>query len=169
MSPGACDKYCLVRASGEEFAVPASQVREIVANVAVITVPGCQTTLAGICHVRNEFLPVLRCAAEWTQDTDLVGDQPLLIVHGAHGPWALAVDVAIGLASLEPALCLDGALADVWSDAVVGTASYQDRVVRVLDPAALYRSAERQLREHFEHWPLPAPAEDGGVSWEKDA
>jgi hypothetical protein len=66
---------------------------------------------------------------------------------GPSGPWALQVDEVTSLASLEISVDSDVKFRDSWTAAVMGSATYGDRVVRVLDPNCLYRLAEQALQD----------------------
>lgn len=142
------EKYCVVCQGTSWFAIPAMSVREICARPPMTPIPGAQRVLAGICHVRNEFLPVLRLcclvAADESSDTN---EQLVLVMTGHNGPWALAVDKVAGLESLEASIDTDVRLDDGGSSVVIGSATYRDHVVRVLDPKGAYRFAERVLED----------------------
>jgi chemotaxis signal transduction protein len=155
MSHPPSEKYCVVRARGEGFAVPASAVREVLSDVTLVPLPHISSLLAGVCHVRSEFLPVIRLSALFDPTAaDSQASNHVVIVQGHNGPWALLVDEALALTALEPSLSIEPPSGgDAGPDAVIGTATFGDRIVRVLDVSATYRWAEKQLKESSPRWP----------------
>ncbi len=141
------DHYCVFRVDQNTFALAATDVREIVEMVPVVAVPRSAPCLAGLCHLRNEFVPVLSLPSMLgTPCVDRNKTEYLLVVDGPEGIWSLAISQAIGLERLE--MASTGAThADSHSRVVVGTASFRDRVVRILDSGRLYRMAVEVL-EH---------------------
>lgn len=143
----AVDKHCVFRVGSCWFSLLATAVREVTMAPDVVRVPGSHAALAGLCHARNEFIPVVRLAP-------LLGDaadQPapagkMLVLSGSAGNWALLVDEVIALESLETLMNPDARPGDLGSTTVLGTATCRDRVVRVLDPTSLYRRADELLR-----------------------
>jgi chemotaxis signal transduction protein len=146
----AYERYCILRKGDSWFAVPAMAVREVSSCDMTIPIPQSPPVLAGLCHLRDEFLPVL-------QLRDLAGDEStkanqggqLLVISGQGGPWALMVDQVVGLDSLEVSLDSDVRVPNGWTAAVMGSATYRDQVVRVLDPNRLYRLAEEELQSEW--------------------
>jgi chemotaxis signal transduction protein len=136
-----CDQYCIFCVGGADFAVSAAAVREVADLVPVVDVPRSAAALKGLCHHRNEFLPVLSLAALLGEPTGRDVDcHFLLVMEGADGPWALPIARAVALEPLEMA-----SIGETGGDAprpvVMGTASFRDGVVRVLDADRLYQAA----------------------------
>ena len=73
----------------------------------------------------------------------------MVIISGDHGPWGLLVDRVIGLIPLEVSLCSDVHGAQGWLAAVMGSATLEHRVVRVIDERALYRLATDTLNQYW--------------------
>jgi len=141
-----CEKYCLLRRGESWFGVPAFMVREITLAENMVPVPGTPDILAGLCHMRCEFVPVLDVPALSLQrQAPASPAEKLLVLSGAQGPWGLIVDEVETLQPLEVAVTADARGDDPWSAAVMGSSTYRDRVVHVLDPNALYRAAENAL------------------------
>ena len=143
-------KHCVFRCAGSWFSVPATAVRELRLAPSRVSVPGAPAALAGVCHVRSEFLPVLRLNVLLGDTADGAGESQLLVLTGSSGHWALLVTEVVALESLET-------LADpsspgthrrpaaMRSAAIRGTATYGDQIVQVIDPAALYRHVQDTL------------------------
>ena len=73
----ASEKYCLFHRATATFGLLASVVREVASRPPITVVPDADPFLAGICHIRNEFLPVLhlsefaaREGVPWYRTTD---------------------------------------------------------------------------------------------------
>ncbi len=66
-----CDQFCIFRVGSESFALAASSVREVAEHPPVVRVPDSPSALVGLCHLRNEFLPVLSL-----RDLLMEGDEP---------------------------------------------------------------------------------------------
>jgi chemotaxis signal transduction protein len=144
------EKYCVVRIGSSWFAIPALAVREIRTSDHVVPVPKSHAILAGLCHLGNEFLPVLRWFDQAAHEPSACGpDTQLVVVTGLSGDWAFAVDEVAGLASLDVSVDADTRSSDGWLAAVLGSATYRDKVVRLLDTNRLYRFAEREVRQRW--------------------
>lgn len=145
----ASEKYCLFHRATATFGLLASVVREVASRPPITVVPDADPFLAGICHIRNEFLPVLHLS-EFAAPKECRGtEQQIIVVSAASGPWALLVDRVIGLLPLEVSLCSDVGASHGWSAAVMGSATYQNQVVQVLDANALLRLAEDVLHRNL--------------------
>ena len=134
------DRYCVFQTGSSWFALPALSVREVSVRPKVDAVPRSDAVLAGICHIRNEFLPVVSLRAlSGETDASATAEQQMLVIVGLDGPWGLLIDRAVALEPLETSFAADSELADGWPGALTGSASHGDEVVRVLDPDRLYR------------------------------
>jgi chemotaxis signal transduction protein len=147
----AVDNYCVFRCGETWFSLPALSVREVMSSPKLFPVPHCHASLAGLCHVRNEFLPVVHLQVL------LGGEAPknsrggqLLIVNTTGVSWAFLIDRAVAIDSLDLSINPDIRLDDGLSAAFLGTATYGEHVVRVLDPNSLYRLAEESLRRGWQ-------------------
>jgi chemotaxis signal transduction protein len=143
------EKFCVFQRATATFGLLASVVREVALQPSLTVVPDADPLLAGICHIRNEFLPVIRLS-EFTVRQELVaGEQQIVVISAANGPWALLVDRVIGLLPLEVSLCSDVGASHGWSAAVMGSATYRNQIVQVLDANALLRLADDVLSRYW--------------------
>jgi purine-binding chemotaxis protein CheW len=143
------EKFCVFQRASATFGVLASVVREVALQPSVTFVPDADPLLAGICHIRNEFLPVIRLSEFSVRKEISVGEQQIIVISSANGPWALLVDRVIGLLPLEVSLCSDVGASHGWSAAVMGSATYRNQIVQVLDANALLRLAEDVLSRYW--------------------
>src|SRR5687767_12227615 len=112
--------YCVFRRGTSWFALPAESVREVLFRPAIVAVPNSDSVLAGLCHVRSDFLPVLSLHALLSGDPSCRPPEPqMLIVTGADGTWALLVDQVAALTSLETSAAAEVGFDDSWSTTVV--------------------------------------------------
>jgi purine-binding chemotaxis protein CheW len=139
------ERYCVVRRGASRFAVASLAVREVVPPDCFVSLPGSPTTVAGLCHQRNEFLVVLNLES-------LAGDVPssadrsqVLVLSGPHGPWGVLIDAVEALVTLDVSVDSEPKPMASWDGSVLGCATHNDHVVRVLDVNSLYRFAEQTL------------------------
>lgn len=143
------DKYCVFHQCGSLFALPATCVLEVAEDPGVSSVPGSDSVLAGLCHLRNEFLPVLDLRALAGENGEDLDQQQLLVISGSNGPWAVLVDRVMGLESLEVSISQDVHSADDWSAAMIGSATLRNQVIRILEPRRVYRLADGILGQSW--------------------
>lgn len=137
------DKHCIFRCDSSWFSLLATSVREVTIATDMVRVPGSHSALAGLCHVRSEFMPVLFLNSLLGDNrSERSKDRKLLVISGSGGPWALSVDEVIAIESLETLINPDDRFDDVRYAAVMGTATSHGQVVRVLDPNNLFRLAQ---------------------------
>ncbi len=134
---GDCEKYCVFQLRRSTIAVLADAVREVALRPAIASVPRSDLLLAGLTHLRNEFIPVIRLEPRAGNATD--GDAHILVLNANDGPWAMLVDRVLGLVPLEVSMCGDGGALTGWSSAVMGSATHENRIIQVLDVQALRR------------------------------
>ncbi|MGD9855796.1 MAG: chemotaxis protein CheW [Planctomycetaceae bacterium] len=164
-----CDQYCVFSVGGAEYAVSAASVREVADLVPIVAVPQSAAVLKGLCHHRNDFLPVLSLPAVLGEPTQTDFDcQFLLVMDGGDGPWALPISRAFGLESLEMASTGE-AIGDVPRSVVKGTASFRDGVVRVLDPDRLYHDAVDVLCDVWTNRDLRSVAHESSLPFHSPA
>jgi chemotaxis signal transduction protein len=150
----ACEKYCVFERGDAVFAILATSVREVGLRPRISSVPGSHDILAGLGHIRNEFLPFVRLNESAGYERRGSGEEAqMVIVAGDNGPWGLLVDRVIGLLPLEVSLCSDMHGAQGWLAAVMGSATLDHRVVRVLDERALSRLATETLNRYWANEP----------------
>ena len=140
------DQYCIFHIGGADFAVAAAAVREVSDFVPLVGVPHSAAVLQGLCHHRNEFLPVLSLPALLGEPTCHVDGPFLLVMESGDGPWGLPISRAIALESLEMASTGEPG-GDAQRSIVMGTASFRDGVVRILSADRLYQAATDILGE----------------------
>jgi len=133
------------------FSVPAIAVREVTVAPELVQVPGCPRSLAGLCHLRSEFIPVV--GLEELLEID--GIQPIerqdkLIVLSGRVSWAIRVAEAAALESLETLISPESRSDEGTATPVMGTAMFRDQIVRVLDPNAILRLAQKSLEQSWQ-------------------
>lgn len=144
----ACEKYCVFQRGRSVFAILATSVREVGLKPKVVQVPDSHPHLAGLAHVRNEFVPLLQDTELATGANDL-HDAQIVILNHEHGAWGLLVDRVVGLLSLDVSLCGESQGTRGWGAAVMGSATWDHRVVQVLDERALYRSISDDFNQYW--------------------
>lgn len=137
------ERYCVFSCGDRWYGIPALAVRRIVPCPELTTVPFCDPILQGISHTHNEFLPVvsLRALSEMQYESASEAEQQVLIMLGPDGPWGLLIDQAATLATLETSISNFSNHQDPWTKATLGSASYQNHVLQVLDPHSVYEYA----------------------------
>ena len=139
---------CCVFRSGENwFGIAALAVRSIVPRPDIAQVPHADASLKGVCHIQNEFLPVvsLRALSSIQYDTSADVEQQLAILLSPKGPWGLLIDEATTLAEVELSISTFSNQNDPWSRVIVGSAAWNDQVLQILDPVAMREYASRLL------------------------
>jgi chemotaxis signal transduction protein len=144
-----CEKYCVFERGGALFAILGTSVREVGLRPKISTVPGSHPMLAGLGHVRNEFLPFLQLNESTGHDKSAGQESQTVIMSGDNGPWGLLVDRVIDLLPLDVSLCSDKQGGQGWLAAAMGSATLDHRVVRVLDERALYRHVTETLNRYW--------------------
>lgn len=141
------ERYCVFQSGGCWFGIPALATRCIVPRPAVNRTPHCDPILQGICHIQNEFVPVvsLQALTQVQYETCPGAEQQLLILNGPQGPWGLLIDQAVALAALETSISTFSERQNNWSKVTVGSASFQNQVLQILDPQAMYQYASKLL------------------------
>jgi len=151
------EKHCIFRCGTSYFSLLATSIREITLSPQLVRIPGCDESLAGLCHVRSEFVPVLHLNAMLGERNANVTDhKKMLVLNGTGGSWALSVSEVTALQSLETLVNPEMRLNEIRLAAVMGTATYQNEVIRVLDPKKLYRLAQELLQDSWATWMNPS-------------
>lgn len=144
--PSATDKHCLFRSGRTWFAVPAIAVREIAVSPVLVRVPRSDPALAGMCHLRSEFIPVISLNHLLRFD---IGENERpdnqLVVIKSSSVWSLQIGEAAAIESLETLITPDTRSDEVHQTPVIGTAMFRDKIVRVLDPGGILRLAQQTL------------------------
>ena len=142
----ASDKHCVFRSGTCWYSLPAVSVREITIAPQFVAVPHSHSSLAGLCHLRSEFVPVISLSS-LLEIEDRQVSQPnnkLMVLNGAS-VWALLIAEAAALESLETILAPESRMDDSHQSPVMGTAMFNDQILRVLDPNRLFRLAQQTL------------------------
>ena len=103
-----------------------------------------------MCHLRNEFLPVVHLHDGVFDVNSSAQKQQIVVASAVGGSWALLVDRVIGLVPLEVSLSSEGNSAMGWSSSVMGSASHDDKIVQVLDANALFRYFDASLSQGWQ-------------------
>jgi len=144
---------CCVFRSGENwFGIAALAVRGVVPRPDIAPLPHADASLKGVCHIQNEFLPVvsLRALSSIQYDTSADAEQQLAILLSPQGPWGLLIDEAARLAELEISISTFSNQSDPWSRVIIGSAAWNDQVLQILDPVAIHQYASRLLEMYWE-------------------
>lgn len=138
--------YCVFRRGSTWFALPAEEVREVTERPALVTIPGSSNVLAGLCHIRSAFTPVVRLNRLMPESQQSLGDEAQLIVlENGDGAWGLLADEVRALCPLEPSAgdeVIDG---ESWTSAIMGWAAWNSESVRVLHSGNLRELVEKEL------------------------
>ncbi len=153
------ERHCVFRSGEGWYGIPALAVRSIVPRPVITPIPQSDPILKGLCHLQNEFFPVvsLQAITRIQYETSPDAEQQLMIVHGPHGPWGLLIDQAVGLAALEASISAISNRQDPWSKVTLGSASFQNQVLQILDPSALYHYTSNLLGMFWQTTGNPEP------------
>lgn len=145
----ASDKHCVFRCGDAWFSVPAVAVRQLVVTPEIVKVPDCHRALVGLGRLRGEFVPIV--ALGRLLDIDQSNQPPtgdcLLVLEG-NCVWSLLISESIALESLETIVSQD-AKTESNNNVAIGTAMFQDRIVRVLNPSGLLARAQCALDQYW--------------------
>ena len=154
--------YCVFRRGSAWLALPALSVREALPCPPLVSVPRTPHIFAGLCHVRSEFVPVLRLDFVCTDGLN-ADEQILLVLEDSDGPWAMLVDEVSSLAALEFSNAPESSAMSPGS-VIVGWAKHQDVVIQILDAVRLRELAERELSDvHTATGPTSPDAREGDM------
>ncbi|MEZ6154040.1 MAG: chemotaxis protein CheW [Pirellulaceae bacterium] len=145
----ASDKHCVFRCGDAWFSVPAVAVRQLVVTPEIVKVPHCHRALVGLGRLRGEFVPIV--ALGRLLDIDPSNQLPtgdcLLVLEGKC-VWSLLISESIALESLETIVSQE-AKTESNNNVAIGTAMFQDRIVRVLNPSGLLARAQCVLDQYW--------------------
>ncbi len=137
------NKHCVFQLGDSQFALIATAVREITYAPPLVRVPQCPPSLAGICHVRSEFVPAVLLGPLLGNEAPTSQEpEQLLVLSSPRGSWALMIDRVIAIDSIQTHVDA-GNRSDSQLSAVLGTATYRSVVTRVLDPGVLHRMIQQ--------------------------
>lgn len=145
----ASNKHCVFRCGDSWFSVPAVSVREIVIAPELVRVPHCHRALAGLGHLRSEFLPVIALGALLGSDQPMdLSEHDCLLVFAGSSVWSLLIAEAAALESMETIVSQE-ARPENTGNVSIGTAMFRDRIVRVLNPNGLLAAAQQVFEQHW--------------------
>ncbi len=146
------DRYCVFKSGDGWFGVPALAVHAVVPRLKISRIPCSDPILRGLGHIQNEFVPVIsfQSLTEVQYETTPDREQQILLIDGPQGRWGLLIDQAVTLASLEPSFATVSDHENGWSRVTAGSASFQQRVIQVLDPVAMFHYAANLLGMYWQ-------------------
>ncbi len=146
------ERICVFRSGDGWFGFPSLSIRSVVPRPLIKRTPHSDPVLQGICHLQNEFIPVLslRSLMSVQYETASNIERQLMIMLGPQGPWGLLIDQAVALVALETSVSSFSNRDDNWSKVIVGSASYLNHVLQVLDPTAIYLYASNLLESFWQ-------------------
>ena len=135
------ERFCVFRSGDSWFGIPALAVRSIVPRPKMTRTPYSDPILKGLCHLQNEFMPVvsLQALTQIQYETSADAEQQLLIMLSPQGSWGLLIDQAVTLAALETSISSFSNRQDKWSRVTIGSATFQNQVLQIIDPSAMYQ------------------------------
>ena len=138
------NSFCLFRKGTVWLAVPAKVLREVLPLPKIVPLPRTRPILAGLCHLRSEFVPVLRLT-RLLPDEPHGGEQFVLLIDDSGGDWGILVDEVHSLVAVEPSHAPEGQSGG-WESTVIGWATIDQEIVRILDPQRFRELAELELK-----------------------
>lgn len=143
------NKHCVFRCGDSWFSLPAIAVRQIVVVPDLVKIPNCHQALAGLGRVRGEFVPVIALGTllEIEQSSESPARACLLVLEG-NCIWSLLISESIALESMETIVSQNARTEDA-NNAVIGTAMFHDRIVRVLNPNGLLATAQCAFDQYW--------------------
>ena len=143
------DKHCVFQCGDAMFALPATALREVTIMPTVVSVPLSHPSLAGIGNLRSEFLPVIDLEPLVGNQASLTADTgQLLVIDSALGCWAIAIDKVIAIDGIETHID-PGQRNENTMSVLLGTATYDGKVISVLDVNGLQRIAQQTLESQW--------------------
>ena len=116
----------------------------------LVRVPSCHQALVGLGHLRGEFIPVIALdRLMGTGSAQEASQLNCLLVFQGSSIWSLLVSDSAALESIETIVSPDGR-GENANSVVIGTALFQDRIVRVLNPAGLLANAQQVLEQFWQ-------------------
>lgn len=142
------DLLVIFNVSGCTLALPADAVAEIVPEPALSVPPAMPPVLAGLFRLRGRVVPVVRP----DRLLDLPAPAPgpfraLLVLHSAHGPWALLVERVAAVVRCGDVAAAPSGLS--LNDCVGAVCPMPEGAVPVLAPSRLMCEREAQALAGF--------------------
>ncbi len=143
------NRHCVFRCGDSWFSVPAIAVREIVQAPELVHVPFADPSIVGLGRLRSEFVPVLALDALLNVDHSTPSsDVNCLLVFEGNSVWSLLISESAALESMETIVSQES-YPENANNAVIGTAMYRDRIVRVLNPNGLLFTAQQSIERFW--------------------
>lgn len=143
-------RYCVFACRGEAFAFPALSIRNVTPRCELSPMPLSHSSLAGLAYLHKEFVPVFDLQ-EWiaTDKTMAETGQQTLFLNSDCGPWGLLIDQVLGLEPIE--VSFNGAPSPElkWTNVNIGSATFQERFVSILDGELLFDLLNQQLTDQW--------------------
>ena len=137
------ERFCIIQSGDSLYGIPALSIQRVAPRPGLTRTPHSDPVLRGICHVHNEFVPVFSLLAlsqvQYDQRPDC--EQQMMVMLGPVGSWGLLIDETLGLADLETSISTFSGQDDAWSKVTVGSATFRNQVLQILDPQAVYQYA----------------------------
>jgi purine-binding chemotaxis protein CheW len=89
-------KYLIFHLSGEEFAIPVLEVREIIGMQSITSVPQTPAYVRGVINLRGKVIPVIDLRAKFgLREAEYTARTCIIVVNvpGAEGPVVMAIIV----------------------------------------------------------------------------
>jgi chemotaxis signal transduction protein len=143
-------KYCVFECQDIWYGLPSLSIRSVVPRPPRMPLPQCDPVIVGISHVQNEFVPVVSLRSLLDGKYEANRDEQLLMIMAVpQSVWGVLIDRAIGLTTLETCVSPFSDRFDTWSRISVGSATYGNRVVQVLDPELIYSYTANLLERYW--------------------
>ena len=152
-------RHCVFRSGENWFGIDAVAIRGIVPRPDIAELPHADASLKGVCHIQNEFMPVvsLKALSSFQYESTADAEQQLAILLSPQGPWGLLIDEADTLAELEISISTFSDESDPWSRVIIGSASWDSQVLQILDPIAVHQYASRLLEMYWQSFDETQP------------
>lgn len=141
------ERFCTFLSGETGYGIPALSVQSVTLRPPLTRVPHADPILRGVCHVQNEFVPVFSLLAlmQTRHEQKNESEQQMLIVNGPAGNWGLLIDETLGLTELEISFSALSIKEDAWSKISIGSASFKNQILQILDPLAIHQYATNLL------------------------
>lgn len=136
---------CGFLVGGHCFAVPSSQVAEVLHAGSITPVPLATDAIAGLIHLRGQIVPVIDMQRRLALGDGIAAGGGLLVVRLGGDHYALRVDEVLDVEQI-PANRIEppsGSLVDLATDPRTGVFAGDERLVHLLDPQRIVNALLR--------------------------
>jgi len=144
------DRYCVLSHGTSWLAIPAASVREVCCLPPLVRIPRATRYLAGLGHLRNEFIPVVRLEPDAVETSEA----RVIVLNGPQGTWGIVAQSVPPLQTFEVTPTTQATAESFWSVARLGSAMFRGQFVTVVEPNRLYRAVEQFLQQHWQTQPV---------------